>query len=204
MVRMVRDGLSVSVGLALPFDSLFRQAGEVQIEEKIRFVVFGKQIGRGFFPFFIISFFQSAENDFFLSAEWFFILMRKNGIYAIFFRIYAVWSEYLCSHAFLSCPFPLWEDSVRSRLGWLFDIPRVANSDRMKMGCFWWILLKIEKSQTIIRIVWLFSCTQTRDRTGMGCPTGVWDQRVYLFRHLGASLSIASAKVGVFFIFAKL
>ena len=67
MVRMVRDGLSVSVGLALLFDSLFRQAGEVQIEEKIRFVVFGKR--RGFFPFFIISFFQSAENDFFLSAE---------------------------------------------------------------------------------------------------------------------------------------
>ena len=28
-------------------------------------------------------------------------------------------------------------------------------------------------------------CTQTRDRTGMGCPTGVWDQRVYRFRHLG-------------------
>ena len=69
MVRMVRNGLSVSVGLALLFDSLFRQAGEVQIEKKIRFVVFGKQIGRGFFPFFIISFFQSAENDFFLSAE---------------------------------------------------------------------------------------------------------------------------------------
>lgn len=66
---MVRNGLSVSVGLALLFDSLFRQAGEVQIEKKIRFVVFGKQIGRGFFPFFIISFFQSAENDFFLSAE---------------------------------------------------------------------------------------------------------------------------------------
>ena len=69
MVRMVRNGLSVSVGLAVLFDSLFRQAGEVQIEKKIRFVVFGKQIGRGFFPFFIISFFQSAENDFFLSAE---------------------------------------------------------------------------------------------------------------------------------------
>ena len=69
MVRMVRNGLSVSVGLALLFDSLFRQAGEVQIEKKIRFVVFGKQIGRGFFPFFIISFFQPAENDFFLSAE---------------------------------------------------------------------------------------------------------------------------------------
>ena len=66
---MVRNGLSVSVGLALLFDSLFRQAGEVQIEKQIRFVVFGKQIGRGFFPFFIISFFQSAENDFFLSAE---------------------------------------------------------------------------------------------------------------------------------------
>ena len=62
---MVRDGLSASVGLALLFDSLFRQAGEVQIEEKIRFVVFGKRIGRGF----VISFFQSAENDFFLSAE---------------------------------------------------------------------------------------------------------------------------------------
>ena len=41
---MVRDGLSASVGLALLFDSLFRQAGEVQIEEKIRFVVFGKRI----------------------------------------------------------------------------------------------------------------------------------------------------------------
>ncbi|WP_418810349.1 hypothetical protein [Paraprevotella xylaniphila] len=66
---MVRDGLSASVGLASLFDSLFRQAGEVQIEEKIRFVVFGKRIGRGFFPFFVISFFQSAENDFFLSAE---------------------------------------------------------------------------------------------------------------------------------------
>ena len=72
---MVRDGLSASVGLALLFDSTFRQAGEVQIEEKVRFVVFGKRIGRGFFPFFVISFF---------------ILMRKNGIYAIFFRIYAV------------------------------------------------------------------------------------------------------------------
>jgi len=65
---MVRDGLSASVGLALLFDSLFRQAGEVQIEEKIRFVVFGKRIGRGFFPFFVISFFQSAEpNDFLFS-----------------------------------------------------------------------------------------------------------------------------------------
>lgn len=69
MVRMVRDGLSVSVGLALLFDILFRQAGEAQIEEKIRFMVFGKRIGRGLFPFFVISFFQSAENDFFLSAE---------------------------------------------------------------------------------------------------------------------------------------
>ena len=29
--------------------------------------------------------------------------------------------------------------------------------------------------------------TQTRARTGMGCPTGVWDQRVYRFRHLGLS-----------------
>ena len=66
---MVRGSLSVQVDLALLFDSLFRQAGEVQIEEKIRFVVFGKRIGRGFFPFFVISFFQSAENDFFLSAE---------------------------------------------------------------------------------------------------------------------------------------
>ena len=87
---MVRDGLSASVGLALLLDSLFRQAGEVQIEEKIRFVVFGKRIGRGFFPFFVISFFQSAEIDFFLSYELFFILIRKNCIYAIFFRIYAV------------------------------------------------------------------------------------------------------------------
>jgi hypothetical protein len=69
IVRMVRGSLSVQVDLALLFDSLFRQAGEVQIEEKIRFVVFGKRIGRGFFPFFVISFFQSAENDFFLSAE---------------------------------------------------------------------------------------------------------------------------------------
>ena len=68
MVRMVRDGLSASVGLALLFDSTFRQAGEVQIEEKVRFVVFGKQIGEVFsvFRHFI---FQSAENDFFLSAE---------------------------------------------------------------------------------------------------------------------------------------
>ena len=66
---MVRVGLSASVGLALLFDSLVRQAGEVQIEEKISFVVFGKRIGRGFFPFFVFSFFKSAENDFFLSAE---------------------------------------------------------------------------------------------------------------------------------------
>ena len=29
------------------------------------------------------------------------------------------------------------------------------------------------------------SCTQSRGRTGTGCPTGVWDQRVYRFRHLG-------------------
>ena len=64
MVRMVRDGLSASVGLALLFDILFRQAGEAQIEEKIRFMVFGKRIGRGFFPFFVISFFQSAESLF--------------------------------------------------------------------------------------------------------------------------------------------
>ena len=27
--------------------------------------------------------------------------------------------------------------------------------------------------------------TQTRARTGMDCSTGVWDQRVYRFRHLG-------------------
>ena len=69
MVRMVWEGLSASVGLALLSDSTFRQAGEVQIEEKIRFVVCGKQIVKGFYPFFVISFFQSAENDFFLSAE---------------------------------------------------------------------------------------------------------------------------------------
>ena len=30
-------------------------------------------------------------------------------------------------------------------------------------------------------------CTQSRGRTGTGCPTGVWDQRVYRFRHLGLS-----------------
>ena len=72
MVRMVRDGLSASVGLALLSDSTFRQAGEVQIEEKIRFVVFGKQIGKGFFPFFVISFFQSAENFFFQPNDFLF------------------------------------------------------------------------------------------------------------------------------------
>ena len=27
--------------------------------------------------------------------------------------------------------------------------------------------------------------TQSRGRTGTGRPTGVWDQRVYRFRHLG-------------------
>ena len=30
-----------------------------------------------------------------------------------------------------------------------------------------------------------FEGTQSRGRTGTGCPTGVWDQRVYRFRHLG-------------------
>ena len=28
-------------------------------------------------------------------------------------------------------------------------------------------------------------CTQSRGRTGTDCSTGVWDQRVYRFRHLG-------------------
>lgn len=75
MVRMVRDGLSASVGLALLFDSTFRQAGEVQIEEKVRFVVFGKRIGREVFSRFssfhffnllrMIFFFQ--PNDFLFS-----------------------------------------------------------------------------------------------------------------------------------------
>lgn len=78
MVRMVRDGLSASVGLALLFDSTFRQAGEVQIEEKVRFVVFGKRIGRGFFPFFVISFFQSAENDFFSFSRMIFYSHEKK------------------------------------------------------------------------------------------------------------------------------
>ena len=32
-----------------------------------------------------------------------------------------------------------------------------------------------------------FGRTQTRDRTGMDCSTGVWDQRVYRFRHLGVT-----------------
>ena len=41
--------------------------------------------------------------------------------------------------------------------------------------------------------------TQTRGRTGMDCSTGVWDQRVYRFRHLG----LASAKVHIFFEQAK-
>ena len=31
-------------------------------------------------------------------------------------------------------------------------------------------------------------CTQSRDRTGTDCSTGVWDQRVYRFRHLGLSV----------------
>ena len=36
-----------------------------------------------------------------------------------------------------------------------------------------------------VQLLSRFTCTQTRARTGMGCPTGVWDQRVYRFRHLG-------------------
>ena len=39
--------------------------------------------------------------------------------------------------------------------------------------------------------------TQTRDRTGMDCSTGVWDQRVYLFRHLGVARYVG-AKVRLF------
>ena len=42
--------------------------------------------------------------------------------------------------------------------------------------------------------------TQTRARTGMGFPTGVWDQRVYRFRHLGL---ISGAKVIYFLELAK-
>ena len=45
----------------------------------------------------------------------------------------------------------------------------------------------------------LLLCTQTRGRTGMDCSTGVWDQRVYRFRHLG----LACAKVRIFFEWAK-
>ena len=50
----------------------------------------------------------------------------------------------------------------------------------------------LEKRQSAVThlVTALFSfkpCTQTRARTGMGCPTGVWDQRVYRFRHLGLS-----------------
>ena len=32
----------------------------------------------------------------------------------------------------------------------------------------------------------VFSCTPSRGRTGTDCSTGVWDQRVYRFRHLGS------------------
>lgn|GEM_PF-285117 len=69
MVRMVRDGLSASVGLALLFDSLFRQAGEVQIEEKVRFVVFGKRIGRGFSRFSSFHFFNLLRMIFFFQPN---------------------------------------------------------------------------------------------------------------------------------------
>ena len=42
--------------------------------------------------------------------------------------------------------------------------------------------------------------TQNRDRTGMPCGTGVWDQRVYQFRHLGMAFVIKTvAKVMYFF-----
>ena len=88
MVRMVRDGLSASVGLALLSDSTFRQAGEVQIEEKIRFVVFWKTDWEGFSVFSSFHF-QSAENDFFFQPNDFYSHEKKRHICDIF-RIYAV------------------------------------------------------------------------------------------------------------------
>ena len=70
MVRMVRDGLSASVGLSLLFDSLFRQAGEAQIEEKNTFYGVWKTDWERFFPVFRhFIFFQSAENDFFFQPN---------------------------------------------------------------------------------------------------------------------------------------
>ena len=66
MVRMVRDGLSASVGLALLSDSTFRQAGEVQIEEKILGKVFSRFSSFHFFNLLrMIFFFQ--PNDFLFS-----------------------------------------------------------------------------------------------------------------------------------------
>ena len=39
------------------------------------------------------------------------------------------------------------------------------------------------------------SCTRSRDRTGTDCSTGVWDQRVYRFRHPGwCAISVACVR----------
>ena len=64
--------------------------------------------------------------------------------------------------------------------------------------CFLW------DQRVFLATHWYFR-TQSRGRTGTGCPTGVWDQRVYRFRHLGLiraqldSQLKAGAKVRHFF-----
>lgn len=66
---MVRDGLSASVGLALLFDSLFRQAGEVQIEEKYVLWCLENGLGEVFSRFSSFHFFNLLRMIFFFQPN---------------------------------------------------------------------------------------------------------------------------------------
>ena len=80
--------------------------------------------------------------------------------------------------------------------------PNMVGVDLMR--CWWWnggfsMARAIQKNKVEKDLTLLPPCTQTRDRTGMDCSTGVWDQRVYQFRHLGNTLLIAVQKYNYFF-----
>ena len=68
-----------------------------------------------------------------------------------------------------------------------------------KSDQFWDFDKKKNPASVVFQLLTGFFRTQTRDRTGMGCPTGVWDQRVYRFRHLGICFSQMRCKGTTFF-----
>ena len=86
--------------------------------------------------------------------------------------------------------------SNRQKMVTLFKV--VTKSDQI-----WGFDKKKNPASVVYQLLTGFYRTQTRDRTGMGCPTGVWDQRVYRFRHLGICFSQMRCKGTTFFYICK-